>query len=258
MTPGLIKVGYCAGHAGFAITPGKRTPDGEYEWDFNNRVARAFASELSLYSGVASKRFDEPTGKRDVPLKERTDGANSWGADYYISFHHNANTSKWGNWTGVETFVYLNNLNTKSGELAKAIHPVVVKAYGLRDRGIKEKNLHIVRETNMPAILIEGGFMDSTIDIKKLRDDKVLENAGREIARAFANYLGLKKNVAIKKEEPKVSQELLNPTGRTIAKEMIKRGVDEKLFISKHENVENYEDKELISYALAYVNAKIK
>lgn len=68
----------------------------------------------------------------------------------------------------------------------------------------------------------------------------------------------IKSNLEPKKEVVKVSQELLNPTGRAIAKEMIKRGVDEKLFISKHENVENYEDKELISYALAYVNQKLK
>ncbi len=189
----MIKVGLDAGHGGFGVTPGKRTPDGEYEWDFNNKVAKAFASELALYQGVISKRFDDPSGKRDVPLKERTDGANSWGADYYISFHHNANTAEWGNWTGVETFVYIGNKSTESGKLAQAIHPAVVKAYGLRDRGIKEANLHIVREFNGPAILIEGGFMDSTIDIKKLRDDLVLTNAGKMIAQAFAEYVGLKR-----------------------------------------------------------------
>lgn len=189
----MIKIGYDAGHA--LHTPGKRTPDDEREWTFNNRVAKAFANELALYEGVASKRFDDPTGKRDVPLKERTDGANNWGAHYYISFHHNANTAKWGDWTGVETFVYTGNKNTISGQLAKAIHPAVVKAYGLRDRGIKEGNLHIVRETKMPAILIEGGFMDSTIDIRKLRDDSVLENAGKLIAQALAKHLGLKKVV---------------------------------------------------------------
>ncbi|BDH62296.1 hypothetical protein MTP04_24260 [Lysinibacillus sp. PLM2] len=188
----LIKIGYDAGHG--INTPGKRSPDDEREWTFNNVVAKAFALELANYVGVASKRFDDPTGKRDVPLDERTNGANSWGADYYISFHHNANTAEWGNWGGVETYVYLGNMNKKSGELAKAIHPSVVKAYGLTDRGIKEKDLHIVRETVMPAILIEGGFMDSRIDIVKLRDNRVLENAGKLIAQALANYLGLKRN----------------------------------------------------------------
>ncbi|MFY3793590.1 N-acetylmuramoyl-L-alanine amidase family protein [Ureibacillus sp. MALMAid1270] len=253
----MIKVGYDAGHAGFGVTPGKRTPDGEYEWDFNNKVAKAFANELALYQGVTTKRFDDPTGKRDVPLKERTDGANEWRADYYISFHHNANTGSWGNWTGVETYVYLGNRTTESGKLAEAIHPAVVEAYGLRDRGIKEADFHILRETKMQSILIEGGFMDSTIDIHKLRDDQVLANAGKLIAQAFAKYVGLTRitfeNV---KEVSKV--EFLNSTGRKMAKEMIRRGVEENLFIKKHENVDEYNDRELISYALAYVNRKLK
>lgn len=193
----MIKVGYDAGHG--LNTPGKRTPDGEREWTFNDVVARTFAQELSLYDGILLKRFDDPTGKTDVSLNARTNGANSWGADYYFSFHHNAHRSEWGTHTGVETFVYLGNKSKTSGKLAAAIHPALVKAYGLRGRGIKEGNLHIVRETKMPAILIEGGFMDSTIDIKKLRDKKVLENAGKMIAQAFASFAGLKK-----KEETKV------------------------------------------------------
>ncbi|MFF5815857.1 peptidoglycan recognition protein family protein [Lysinibacillus capsici] len=57
-----------------------------------------------------------------------------------------------------------------------------------------------------------------------------------------------------KKEEQNLAQDLLNETGRESCKEMIRRGVDEKLFSSKHENVDKYTDKELISYAMAYTN----
>ena len=205
----MIKLVYDAGH-GFN-TPGKRTPDGEREWSFNDKVARAFANELTLYEGVTSKRFDDPTGQRDVPLKERTDGANSWGATYYISFHKNALAGQWGTHTGVETWIYEKTKRVETSQLANAIHPAVVRAFGLRDRGIKKGNLHIVRETDCPAILIEGPFMDSTIDIKKLRDNKILENAGQEIARAFATFAGLKKagevkGASITKEELTVAQ----------------------------------------------------
>ncbi len=187
----MIKIGYDAGHG--LNTPGKRTPSDEREWTFNDKVARAFAAELALYEGVTTKRFDDASGKTDVPLQTRTLNANTWGANYFISFHHNANTGKWGDWTGVETFVYTGNKNKRSGQLAATIHPALVKAYGLKDRGIKEGNWHIVRETKMPAILIEGGFMDSTIDIIKLRDDAVLTNAGKLIAQALAAHLKLTK-----------------------------------------------------------------
>lgn len=254
----MIKVGYDAGHS--LTTPGKETPNGEKEWTFNDKVARAFAHELSLYEGVASKRFDDPTGKRDVPLKERTDGANSWGANYYISFHHNANTGKWGAWGGVETHIYNKTKNPQSVALANAIQPALVKSYGLRDRGIKKTDLHITRETNCAAVLVEGGFMDSTTDISVLRNDTILANAGKAIAQAFAKLVGLKKpevkgvTITLGTEEKPV--DLLNDTGRFAARELIKKGVKEGFFTSKHEKVNEYQDKELISYGFAYVNRK--
>lgn len=192
----MFKVAVCAGHGGKNSTPGKRSPDGEYEWNFNDVVVRAFMDELTYYEGVEVKRMDDASGNTDVPLKTRTDKANAWGADVYLSFHHNANTSKWSDdWTGVETYTYPGSV-PKSEKLASLVHPEIVKAYGLKDRGLKKADFHIVRETNMPAILVEGGFMDSTIDIKKLRDNNVLSSAGRGAARAVAAYGGLKRKPA--------------------------------------------------------------
>lgn len=194
-----MKIAFDAGHG--LHTPGKRTPNDEREWTFNNKVAQAFEDEMNKYVDVQLLRTDDRSGKTDAPLAARTNQANGWKADIYISFHHNANTGKWGSWTGVETFVYTSASKT-SLALANTVHPAVVKAYGLRDRGVRQKNLHIVRETNMPAILIEGGFMDSTIDIKKLRDENVLKNAGKLIAQAVANLYKLKR-----KEEENVKKD---------------------------------------------------
>src|SRR5690625_4408327 len=178
--------------AGHGInTPGKRTPDDEREWSFNSIVAQSIIDNLKKYDGIKTVRLDDPTGKRDVPLRERTNKANSAKADILISCHHNANTGKWGNWTGTETYHYPNS--TKGQQLAQKIHPHVVKAYGLRDRGVKSANFHMLRESRMPAILIEGGFMDSTIDIKKLRDKSVLKQASKNVADAIARYFNLRK-----------------------------------------------------------------
>jgi len=280
----VIKVGFDAGHG--INTPGKCTPDGEHEWSFNNKVARAFANELALYEGVASKRYDDPTGKRDVPLKERTDGANAWGADYYISFHHNGLAGQWGNHTGIETFHYAGS--SKGQALAKAIHPSLVAAYGLEDRGLKTNNLHITRETKMPAILVEGGFMDSRIDIVKLRNDEILENAGKSVARAFANFVCLKRSGEVKGVsttkgeltlgqyeelkniintqaerievlEAQVKAQQLNDTGRYSCKELIKKAVADGTFKSTHlTKLDKYSDGDLESYALTYANNKLK
>lgn len=51
---------------------------------------------------------------------------------------------------------------------------------------------------------------------------------------------------------------VLNETGREEARELIKRAVADGTFTSKHENVDNYSDNELISFVIAYVNRKIK
>src|SRR5690625_3570567 len=190
-----------AGHG--MNTPGKRTPDGEREWSFNKVVAESAIKYLKDYEGVKTIRLDDPTGKTDVPLKTRTDRANQAKADILISIHHNANTGRWGTWTGTETYTYVGTWRGAE-KLAEIVHKRVVKAYGLRDRGLKKANFHMLRESRMDAILIEGGFMDSTIDIKKMRDKKVLDNAGKAIAEGVAEYFGLKKKA---KPKPK-------PTGK--------------------------------------------
>lgn len=186
-----FKVVVDGGHA--LTTAGKRTPDGEREWTFNNKVVLALIEELKTYENVEVLRVDDPTGKRDVPLQERTDRSNSWGADIYMSVHHNASTGKWGTWTGSETF---SNPNSVEGaKLAKLVHSRYVKAFGLRDRGTKTANFHVLRETIAPAILTEGGYMDSLIDIKHLRSHTRLMAQGKAIAEGAMVYLGAKKKV---------------------------------------------------------------
>nr|WP_240458832.1 N-acetylmuramoyl-L-alanine amidase [Virgibacillus sp. Bac330] len=173
---------------------------GEREWSFNNKVVTSAVRYLEGY-GIDVLRLDDPTGKTDVPLTTRTNKANNWGADILVSYHHNANNGRWGNWTGTETYYYP---GASTGlALAKAIHPSIVGVMGLRDRGIKTANLHMVRESRMPAILIEVGFMDSTIDIKVMRDDDKLERAGKALADAIANYFGVKGQSKPSKPESK-------------------------------------------------------
>lgn len=188
-----LKVSIEAGHGGFGVTAGKRTPDNEYEWNFNNVVTVAAINELKNYEGIAVKRVDDPTGKRDVPLRERTDLANAWGADVHISVHHNANTGKWGTWTGTETYIYNGGVSEQTKKLANAVHAAIVDAYKLKDRGVKSANFHVLRETHMPSILLEGGYMDSTIDIKVMRNNKVLNDVGIKMAQAIAKLYGKKR-----------------------------------------------------------------
>lgn len=185
----MAKIALDAGHG--LNTSGKRSPAGEREWTFNNKVVSAAIKYLNEYQNATIIRLDDPTGATDVSLTARTNKANSQGADILVSYHHNANTGSWGSWTGTETYSYP---GSSSGlALARKIHPAIVGAMGLRDRGLKTANFHMLRESRMPAILVEGGFMDSTIDIVKMRNNTVMDLTGKALADAIASHLGLKK-----------------------------------------------------------------
>lgn len=185
----MVKIAFDAGHG--INTAGKRTPDNEREWSFNDIVVRYAIALLRDYEGVETKRVDDITGRTDTPLAARVNQANDWKADVYISVHHNALNGEWGNHTGTETYIYPGS--SASRKLAEAVHPHVVKKFKLKDRGIKEANFQVMRGTNMPSILIEGGYMDSRIDIIAMRDESKLRAQAEGIVLGLVDYFKLKK-----------------------------------------------------------------
>lgn len=188
-----LKVMLDAGHG--PNTPGKRSPDGMREYEFNKAVADAMKAELARYDGVGVY-FTHDDG-RDVPLKERTDRANRLGVDVFVSLHANALAGRMGDHGGIETFAHTSK-PAEAVKLAQAIQSALIKATGLRNRGVKYANFHVLRETKMTAILIEHGFMDSTTDLPKLKSKDYRELCGKTNAETLAKFYGLKK-----KEKPK-------------------------------------------------------
>lgn len=186
-------------------TPGKRTPDGEREFSFNKIYGEACRLELLNYQNVQVVVVNDVSGTVDTPLSTRTNKANALKSNCHISFHCNANTSKWGSWGGVETHVYKNcSTSSESYKLAQKVQSALVSSSGLRNRGVKLTDLHITRETHMTSILIENGFMDSTTDIKVLRDKAKMQTIGRAIAKAIAEFYGLKlkSNATVSNQQP--------------------------------------------------------
>lgn len=97
--------------------------------------------------------------------------------------------------------------NPKSVEIAKIVHPRITKAMGLQDCGIKKMNLYVLRETQMPAIFTEGGFMDSTTDIGALCSDAKLKAQGEALAEGLAVYYKLTPTPP-RKEDDEMAQQL--------------------------------------------------
>jgi N-acetylmuramoyl-L-alanine amidase len=134
-------------------------------------------------------------------LAQRTTEANNWGADVLVSIHINdaENTSA----QGLETYCY----KTQYRKLADCVHKELISA-GLytKDRGVKEGNLHMVRESKMSASLVELFFINNEEDFNKLINKK--EEFETAIAKGICAFLGVK-YVDNKPSSPSNSDDML-------------------------------------------------
>jgi len=118
---------------------------------------------------------------RDVPLRERTDRANKWGADLFVSIHANAAGEGWSTAQGIETYVYTTR-PPAAVALANAVQRHLIRTTGRPDRGVKSADFHVLRETRMTAILIECGFMTNKQECELLKSDDYRRKSGVRVA----------------------------------------------------------------------------
>lgn len=118
--------------------------------------------------------------------------ANSWGADLFVSNHFNA-----GGGDGYEALVY-SQKRVPLGEIfAKHIKAIGqnLRQYGAAP-GVKIRpELAVLKNTNMPAVLNEGAFVDNQKDIQDWNDAAELKKLGEAYAKATAEFLGLAQKV---------------------------------------------------------------
>lgn len=125
-----------------------------------------------------------------VSLSERAQLANRINADCFVSLHHNAAGGE-----GFETYVYPGLRNQETGQWQNIIHERVMeylRPLGIRDRGKKEANFAVLRETSMPAILVENLFVDNEKDASHLRNEAFRSELSDAIAKGIAAAMGLK------------------------------------------------------------------
>ena len=94
-------------------------------------------------------------------LQQRTNEANSWGADFYMSIHCNFFN---GNANGYEDYIYnLLSDQSRTANYQDILHAEIIKVNGLYNRGRKKANFHVLRESTMDAFCPK---MDSSIIVK--------------------------------------------------------------------------------------------
>ena len=184
-----FKIALTAGH--YMNTPGKRClkqldPNETREWWLNDRIADKVEKLLTNYTGYELIRTDDTTGKKDISLSARTNAANNFKADFYLSIHHNAGING-GKGGGIVAIAYT-NASAESLAWQKDLYNSLIDATGLkgnRSTPLAKMNLHEVRETNMPAVLLELGFMDSSTDVPVILTEKFADQCAAAIVKVL-------------------------------------------------------------------------
>ena len=194
----MFKLALNAGHYSGTTKgiPATLSPTGKHidEWTLNDRVCDRIEALLAGFDGVEILRLDDTTGKTDVPLEARTDAANAWGADFYLSIHHNAGIGG-GSGGGMVAYVYT-HVGDETLAWQKDLYDALIAATGLRgnrSQPLAKADLHEVRETNMSAVLLELGFMDSTTNVPVILSDDFADKCAAAIVDVIARRAGLTK-----------------------------------------------------------------
>lgn len=127
-----------------------------------------------------------------IDLSERARMANTWKADFFLSLHVNAGGNPPG--SGFESFIYSGVNGGATAAYQNIIHRKIAAVFtseGLPDRGQKKGNLAVLRETNMPAALVEYGFINNPKDAKLLADSSFLDRLAKATADGIAECFGL-------------------------------------------------------------------
>lgn len=120
-----------------------------------------------------------------LTLQQRCDIANKTKADIFISIHTNSSTNKLAE--GIETFKYPKSKH----KLAECIQNALVKNFPEeKNRGVKESQFYVLKNTKMPAVLCEVGFISHAETAEKLYSYSYQMKLSRVIVEGVQDFLG--------------------------------------------------------------------
>lgn len=190
-----MRIAIDAGH--YLYTSGKRClktidPNETREWVLNSRIAAMLAARLAEYDCEVI-RVDDVTGETETTLTQRCDLANTWGADVYISIHHNAGIN---GGAGGGTVVYYYSADANREKQAMRLYDAVVAQTGLkgnRSSPIVFKGFYVLKHTAAQSFLLENGYMDSTTDTPIILTAEHAEKTTKGLLNFLINEYGLEK-----------------------------------------------------------------
>ena len=123
----------------------------------------------------------------DLDLSPRVSLANKINADIFVSIHANASRGKRRDINGLETFYYR---GWRGSLLAKKIQKQILRVSpGSPDRGVKQGRYYVIKNTRMPAVLVEIGFLTGRLDARRLVKSAHRKRIAYAIAKGILEYL---------------------------------------------------------------------
>lgn len=178
-----------SGHNSFGVDTGAEG-NGLREQDITLAICRELRPLLQ-YNGfivVMTRDGDLVNGLSNgytliQSLQTRIDIAENVKADLFLSVHINA-----GGGTGQE--VLISGAGGRAEQAANKVYAQINSISGWPNRGVKVRNVMVLRETTMPAILTENGFIDEASDSTKLKDPRFIYRLAVAHAKGICDYFG--------------------------------------------------------------------
>lgn len=170
------------GHGG--SDPGATGVTGLREKEINLAVAKIL---VELLEEAGAKVLVTRSGDQSVSNQKRIELANEAKADVYVSIHSNAYPDPESN--GTETHYCPDTENSVASRfLAGQLQRELVSALGLRDRGVKANSFYVLTKTEMPAALVELGFLSNPAEEELLKKESTHLDAAKAIYQGLEAY----------------------------------------------------------------------
>ncbi len=169
-----------AGHGGY--DPGAIGARGVKEKWVNYQIATKVKDLLKSkgYNTIMTRASDQY-----ISLAKRAELANGIDADIFISIHSNFNPRVTAQ--GTATYAHW-NATKDNWALAWYVQSELIKKVSLQNNGLKAANFAVLRETQMPAILIETAFLSNPAEEKLLKTDIFQQKVAEGIVEGLEKY----------------------------------------------------------------------
>lgn len=169
------------GHGGKDV--GATGASGLYEKDFTLNLSKKVYEILENEEKIQVHMTREEDTFISTVDKYRPKFANELDADLFLSIH--GNTFEDTNVSGTESYYY----HEKFKAFAEAIHKKVVDATGFKDRGVRNKDLFVVRYTEMPSVLLEVGYLTNADEEQIMLGEEFQTSVAEAICDGIKEYL---------------------------------------------------------------------